>query len=125
MVVAPERSATLIIKLVVHGKIVCVLSRSSLVSWVVLFIASAEKSLRSTIELGELYRTTSVDLKTDIVVNVQVRNSEMGGNEKKSEEIRRKEKTKQEKRREEKCYQVSADFLSSANKREAMEENIE
>ena len=55
--------------------------------------SSAETSLRSTIELAELYRTTSADLKTDIVVNVQVRNS--------------------------------ADFLSSANKREAMEENIE
>jgi hypothetical protein len=48
---------------------------------------------RATIELAELYRTTSADLKTDIVVNVQVRKSPA--------------------------------FLSSANKREAMEENIE
>ena len=35
--------------------------------------SSAEKSLRSWIELTELYPTTSADLKTDIVVNVQVR----------------------------------------------------
>ena len=55
--------------------------------------STAEKSLRSTIELVELYRTTSADLKTDIVVNVQVRKS--------------------------------AAKKSSANKREAMEENIE
>ena len=32
--------------------------------------STAEKSLRSTIELGELYRTTLADLKTDVVVNV-------------------------------------------------------
>ena len=55
--------------------------------------STAEKSLRSWIELTELYPTMSADLKTDIVVNVQVRKS--------------------------------ADFLSSANKREAMEENNE
>ena len=56
--------------------------------------STAEKSLvRSTIELAELYPTTSANSKTDSVVNVQVRNS--------------------------------AAFLSSANKREATEENIE
>ena len=37
--------------------------------------STAEKSLRSWIELTELYPTTSADLKTDIVVNVQVRKS--------------------------------------------------
>ena len=41
---------------------------------------------------------------------------------KKSEEKRRKEKKREDKKR---CYQVSPAFLSSANKREAMEENIE
>jgi len=38
-------------------------------------LSTAEKSLRSTIELGELYRTTLVDLKMDVVVNVQVQKS--------------------------------------------------
>ena len=37
--------------------------------------STAEKSLRSWIELVELCPTTSADLKTDIVVNVQVRYS--------------------------------------------------
>ena len=55
--------------------------------------STAEKSLRSLTGRRELSGTTSADLKTDVVVNVQVRKS--------------------------------AAFLSSAKKREAMEENIE